>query len=287
MYYFDFSNYPLSYRFYGGSERKTGILFNGAPYMLKFRKKTPFGIRFNTISEYLGSHIYQYVGIVCQDTYLGSYRGEEVVACADFLPEGSVFVPFNGVGESTLDEDIEHFQYSYDDILLMLKSNRKLTSVDETIDVFFQMYIVDALIGNFDRHGANWGFLKSNGVYRMAPVFDNGSCLFPNLINDDDIVAILADQSEIDERVFAFPTSQIKLNGKKSSYYEVINSLEYPKMNHALRIVVPRIDLSKIYALIEEIPSISETRKVFYKTILEARYSKILRPAYEKLEAKR
>ena len=27
------------------------------------------------------------------------------------------------------------------------------------------MYIIDALIGNFDRHGNNWGFIKSNNKY--------------------------------------------------------------------------------------------------------------------------
>ncbi len=36
----DFSKYPLSDKFYGGSEKKIGIVMNGNNYMVKFQKKT-------------------------------------------------------------------------------------------------------------------------------------------------------------------------------------------------------------------------------------------------------
>ena len=89
----------------------------------------------------------------------------------DFIGEDEIFVPFNDVGESTLEQDRRLYQYSYDDIMRMLSDNVKLTDVETTVDHFWEMYIVDAWFGNFDRHGANWGFLKKNGKYRMAPVY--------------------------------------------------------------------------------------------------------------------
>ena len=101
--YFDFSNYPLSNIRYGGSERKLGILINGEPYMLKFQKITQFGKRNNHLSEYLGSHIFEFLGFNVHQTYLGSYRNEAVVACKDFVCDGYEFVPFNDVGESTIE----------------------------------------------------------------------------------------------------------------------------------------------------------------------------------------
>ncbi|MFR7404828.1 MAG: HipA domain-containing protein [Coriobacteriaceae bacterium] len=55
----------------------------------------------------------------------------------------------------------------------------QLTDVAETISMFWEMFIVDALLGNFDRHGMNWGFIKRDNAYALAPVFDNRSCLFP------------------------------------------------------------------------------------------------------------
>jgi hypothetical protein len=40
---------------------------------------------------------------------------------------------------------------------------------------FWDMFIVDALIGNSDRNYTNWGILlDSAGKYSLAPVYDNG-----------------------------------------------------------------------------------------------------------------
>ena len=185
--YIDFTNYPLSKVYYGGSEKKIGILINKDRYMLKFQKDTPYGKRFNHISEYLGSHVFELLGFEVHKTFLGFYNGNEVVACKDFAVDGLQFVPFNDVGESSIEVDKETYQYSYEDIIELLEKNKKLTSVEETISAFFEMYIVDALLGNFDRHGANWGFLKKNNKYTLAPIFDNGSSLFPQMINEDEM----------------------------------------------------------------------------------------------------
>lgn len=55
----DFSKYAHNGKYYGGSERKEGNSINGEDYMLKFQKKTAFGMRNNHISEFLGSHIFE------------------------------------------------------------------------------------------------------------------------------------------------------------------------------------------------------------------------------------
>lgn len=286
MEFLDFTNCKLSKKFYGGSEKKIGIVFGDSLFMLKFQKKTPFGLRNNTISEYLGSHIYQMLGFTCHDTFLGIYKGENVVACKDFMTNGYQFVPFNDVGESTIEEDKEEYQYTYDDIVELLQANKKLTNVEETVSSFFEMYIVDALIGNFDRHGANWGFLKKDNQYSLAPVFDNGSCLFPNLNDEDEMLKIINDEEQIDLRVYKFPTSQIKLNNNKSSYFEVISSLQFEEINKALIKIYPMINLGKIFNLIDDISVISDIHKTFYKTMIKNRYEKIIKYSYMKLLGK-
>lgn len=286
MEFFDFTNCKLSKKFYGGSEKKIGIVFGDSLFMLKFQKKTPFGLRNNIISEYLGSHIYQMLGFTCHDTFLGIYKGENVVACKDFMTNGYQFVPFNDVGESTIEEDKEEYQYTYDDIVELLQANKKLTNVEETVSSFFEMYIVDALIGNFDRHGANWGFLKKDNQYSLAPVFDNGSCLFPNLNDEDEMLKIINDEEQIDLRVYKFPTSQIKLNNNKSSYFEVIFSLQFEEINKALIKIYPMINLGKIFNLIDDISVISDIHKTFYKTMIKNRYEKIIKYSYMKLLGK-
>ena len=279
----DFSEYELNGKYYGGSERKEGITIDEEDYMIKFQKRTAFGKRNNHISEFIGSHIFELCDFEVHKTYLGYRDGEEVVACKDFNLPGKQFVPFNDVGESTLDQDKETYQYDYEDIMQMLRDNSKLTNVQEIISIFWQIYIMDALIGNFDRHGANWGFIKENNSYRLAPVFDNGSCLFPNLIDENEMQEIIESEEETDKRVFKFPTSQVKLNGKKSSYFDVINSLQFDECNDALRYVMSKLDMSKVEELIDETPLISDIQKRFYKHMLNARYNKILLNSFEKL----
>lgn len=279
----DFSKYEKNNIYYGGSERKIGITIDGFNYMLKFQKDTRFGKRYNHLSEYVGSHIFDILGLKVHDTYLGTYNGENVVACKDFNAENYEFVPFNDVGESSLEQDKEMYQYTYEDIMEMLEDNRKLTCVNETIDIFWEIYIVDALLGNFDRHGANWGFLKKDNKYKLAPVFDNGSCLYPQLTDEDQMKVIMSSSEETDKRIYSFPTSQIKLGDKKSSYFDVISSLRYKECNEALSRICKRYSQEKIDNFIDSIESISETGKSFYKYVINQRYNKILLFSYKKL----
>ena len=282
----DYSKYSDGGRFYSGAERKKSILINGNPYLVKFQKNSREGLRFNHISEFLGSHIFSFLGMEAQETQLGLYHGENVVVIKDFLDEDEVFIPFDGVGDSSLEQDREKYQYSYEDIIRMLKENVKLTDVEQSMNQFWDMFIVDAMIANFDRHGSNWGFIKKNNQYRLSPVFDNGSGLFPQLNTDEKITAVLNDQTEIEQRIYKFPTSQIKYKGKKSSYYEIISSLEFEECNKALIRITEKVDLKKMNKLIDVTEGISDIRREFYKTILKQRFEKILLESYNKLQYK-
>ena len=281
----DYSDYPRTDSYFSGSEKKIGILMDGAEWILKFQYHDGLKIRFNHVSEYIGSQIFSRLGFDTQVTQMGTYRGEQVVACKNFIPEGHRFVPFNDVGESTLETDKERFQYSYDDIMVLLHMNRKLTCVEQTVEEFWNIYIVDAFLGNFDRHGSNWGFLKdeSNSTYRIAPVFDNGSCLYPQMTDEDMMRTIMASDEQTRDRVFRFPTSQIKIGGDKSSYYQVISSMAYPECNDALMRIFPKIDLNETDSVIDRTPFITETHKAFYKHMLRARYDLILKDTYRRL----
>ncbi|MBP5734319.1 MAG: HipA domain-containing protein, partial [Candidatus Methanomethylophilaceae archaeon] len=242
----DYSHFPKADTFYAGSEKKIGIRINNEEWILKFQYRDSTKIRFNHVSEYIGSHIFGLLGFDVQHTELGHYKGEQVVACRNFIPEGYAFVPFNDVGESSLDTESEHHSYTYEEIVHLIDINKKLTDVEGTRERFWDIFVVDALLGNFDRHGGNWGFIKTDNQYRLSPVFDNGSCLFPQMNSDEEMSGIIESPEMTDDRVYRFPTSQIKMGGKKSSYHEVIGSLRFPECNEALRRIVPRVDLDRI-----------------------------------------
>ena len=270
----DYSKYEKTPVLFSGAEKKFEIIIDGFRYIVKFQKNSEVGLTFNYVSEYLGSHIFQLIGIPVQETFLGTYEGKNVVVMKNFLEPEDDLVAFNGVGESSLERDKELYQYTYEDSIIHdFRRN----------DRFWDMFIVDALIGNFDRHGGNWGFIKRNNQYRIAPVYDNGSSLYPKLNTDEKLEAVLSSEEEIDQRIYKFPTSHIKVKNRKSSYFEVISSLQFEACNDALKRIVPRIDFNQINTLIDEVEGISEVRKRFYKVMLQQRYEKILMYAYRQL----
>ena len=147
------------------------------------------------------------------------------------------------------------------------------------------MFIADCLVGNFDRHNGNWGFLideKSKEV-EIAPIYDCTSCLYPQL-SDSRIAEIIDLKDDVDARIYTFPNSALKENDIKINYYEYITSLKNQDCNNALKRIVPLIDMNKINKIIDETEYISDLRKEFYKRIINERYNKILKLAYERLE---
>ena len=149
---------------------------------------------------------------------------------------------------------------------------------------FWNVFIVDALIGNWDRHNGNWGFLYDveHDDMTIAPIFDCGSCLYPQA--DEEIMkATLENKAEQDLRIFSIPLSGIKMDGKKINYFDFISSLQNKDCNAALKRILPRIDMDKINRIIDETPYISELQKDFYKTMLAKRKEKILDFSLKKL----
>lgn len=127
----DFSRYPASGRYYTGAERKKGILINGETYIVKYAKDSPEGKTFSHVSEYLGSHLFEHAGLETQQTMLGTCGGCDVVVMKDFISEQETFVPFNAVGDSSLEQDRERYTYGYEDIIRMLQENEYTTPITE------------------------------------------------------------------------------------------------------------------------------------------------------------
>ena len=116
----------------------------------------------------------------------------------------------------------------------------------------------------------------------LAPIYDCGSCLFPQA--DEEIMQkTLDDPAERKSRIFERPLSGIKINGQKIQYFKFISSLENEDCNKALKRILPKIDMEKIYKIADETPFISDLQKEFYKTMLRERKERILDFSYQKL----
>ena len=169
------------------------------------------------------------------------------------------------------------------DVLYAMEDQNSIDS-RIVIERFWDMFIVDALIGNWDRHNGNWGFLydEITDSQELAPVFDCGSSMYPQadekIMND-----VLSNKGELHYRIYENPTSALQIDGKRIKYFDYIVSLENEDCNAALKRIVPKIDLHAMCNMIHEIPCINELQKRFYTTLLSERKEKILDHAYAKL----
>ena len=149
---------------------------------------------------------------------------------------------------------------------------------------FWNMFVIDAFLGNFDRHNGNWGFLvdRATDETEIAPIFDCGSCLLPQA-NESIMKKVLLDENEMNARVYQFPTSAIQCNGKKINYYDFLMSCEYRDCSEALLRIAPRIDMQQIQDFINDIDCIKDLQKEFYIEYLYSRYNKIIVPSYNQV----
>ena len=289
----DFTNLPRRNKTYGGANgNKVSVIYDDQLYMLKFpgsaRLNPEMSYTNGCISEYLGSHIFELARIPVQKTLLGTYtqNGNEkiVVACKDFTSPSVVLQDFASLKNTIIGSSSNGYGTELEDILETIEEQMIM---DPKIlrERFWDMFIVDALIGNWDRHNGNWGFLYNPATdeTELAPVYDCGSCLYPQA--DESIMkAVLEDSSERDTRIFDRPLSGIKKGGQNINYYRFISSLENKDCNEALKRIYPRIMLSDIEMLIEETPFISDLQKEFYLTMLMERREKILQFSLERLK---
>lgn len=293
---------------YGGSDKKRGIFYNGVRYMLKLSNRISEDKRNDlnssytnsAFSEYLGCHIIASIGLEVQETLLGTMtlmssmgvpRVYPVVACKNFVAEGYSLVEFKNIEDALLDHKATKIPKIVDVYAIFTNDNPYFSGsfAKEVLANYWDIFIVDALLGNFDRHANNWGYLINNQTQKMeiAPIYDCGSCLYPQLA-DDALEHIISNDNEIQMRIDKFPLAALEgLDGRKISYKTYINSFINDDCTAALERIFPRIDMGMIDSIIDETDGLSDIRRSFYKVMLHARYSHILESAYTKLQTSR
>lgn len=277
------------YRAYSGSNGgKIGIIYKNEAYMLKFPPAVPslpdMSYKNSNISEYICCHIYEMLGIESQETLLGNYcnngKNKLVVACKDFTDYDTKLMAFAELKNTCVDSSEGGYGTELSKIVEAIEDQSLMDPVEVT-ERFWDMFIVDAMLGNFDRHNGNWGFLinPKEKTARLAPVFDCGSCLFPQM-SVTKMSEVLRNPAEINKRVYVFPTSAIKENGIKINYADFLCSGKNADCNAALKRIYPRIDMTQINSFIRGIDKgiIPDIQKEFYCRMLSERKENILMP---------
>ena len=281
----DFTSCPrVPGRAYNGANgKKIAVSFEDAVWILKFPpsaadKPNELSYSNSCVSEHLGSTVFRMLGVLAQETRLGTHvngRTKVVCACRDFTIPGKRFYDFCSIKNTVIDSEAGGHGTELSDVLTTIDLQQ---FVDPVLvrRRFWDMFVVDALLGNFDRHNGNWGFLvdERTSLAELAPVFDCGSCLLPQA--DESIMRkMLSDEDELNARIYTFPGSMLKVGGRKINYRDFIAAHADPGLDEALERLLPRIGALDFGRLVDETPYLADLQRRVLKTYFEARRERI------------
>lgn len=299
----DFSSTTELVNNYTGNDDKIRIRYNSELYLLKLGKalkpieneeiqRIRASYAHSAEAEYLGSHIFAMIGVPTQNTILGTYQNRAAVACKDFIAEANLsnpgrfeLIPFANLESSFLDSSSRAGRTPlFDDVMNVLEKHKWLEPIrEEAIRRFWEMFIGDALIGNFDRHSGNWGYindLQENRLIACAPVYDCGSSFYPAL-NETGIHECLMDTRKLRYRIENFPAAALMVDGKKIKFDDFLMSERGYECRTVLLDLYPKIDVERINDFIEQTPLKSPEKREFCKQCITQRHHLILEPAYQ------
>ena len=272
-------------KFYNGNTPKFGVIYNGEDYLVKLPKD---GL--SVYTEFIASNLIRSLGISCQQVYLGNSKGVIVNVIKDFTSVNVSLHSFKDTKQSSEDTDISTKQYTYRDVIYLIDKHIKLSEVEKirAKEQFWDMFICDAILGNRDRHWGNWGYLAENGNYRVAPIYDNGSSLFPNV--DRTIQEYLESSTRkqfMFDRIFKFPASLFMIEKPdrcyRTNYYEMFSDLRINKVfANRVKYFKNNISLSLLSSKCKVILDCSDLQnlpyylKRFYMEIIVLRYACIV-----------
>ena len=291
----DFTNYETKKKSYGGANgSKKSIMIGDDLYMLKLPSKPRINHALSysnsPITEHIASSIFNLLGINAQETVLGKYTYHDVervvVACKDFTyPDGDLY-DFTSLRNQVVDSETNGHSTELSDILTIFRE-QDILDPDALESFFWDVFVIDALLGNWDRHNGNWGYLHNRVTdeVKIAPVYDNGSSLYPQA--DESIMnRILANKAEMNRRIYEIPLSAITIEGEKINYWKYMTSNPCDGLKKAILRMAPKIDLDRIDVLIDSVEGLTPTQKTFYKTMIKKRKECIIDPSYDLIISK-
>lgn len=121
-------------------------------------------------SEHICCEILKGLGFDVQETLLGFITDKNgvnkpVVACRNFVPEGYSLIDFRAMEDALLiDRKAGKIPRITDIYEIMGKENAYFSKETGVIAMqkYWDTFILDAMLGNFDRHANNWAYLIKN-----------------------------------------------------------------------------------------------------------------------------
>lgn len=196
-----------------GMLKKAWIIEDGVRYLLKSGYKNEVLQPFN---EVLASNICDRLGFNHVLYTLDKYKDSVVSKCPCFINENTELITAH---QLTYKEDVDYESY------VRLLENLEIENARIKLE---NMYILDYLILNEDRHLNNFGVIRDVNTLKIldvAPIFDNGQSL----------------------NITDYDSSSMIINGNGRLFYEILPFDEIIKIVRDIN----RIDLSKLDGIVQ------------------------------------
>lgn len=227
-----------------GRLKKTWIIENGKRYLLKGAYKNEVMQPFN---EVLASIISEKLGFdhVCYT--LDVVNNKVLSKCECFINTDTEFIPAHQILYG-----IENKEEAYEKYINILEE-KGILNVQEKLE---NMFILDYLILNEDRHLNNFGIIRDVNTLKwidMAPIFDNGQSL--NILDYNDEELIVNGQGRIFYSVDDFDSIISKVTNIKRFDLSKLDSIvsEFSELLYKYQYITNMTDrrINKICALLE------------------------------------
>ncbi len=201
-----------------GMLKKAWIIDNGIRYLLKAGYKNETLQPFN---EVLASEICKRLGFKHVEYTIDTYKDMVVSKCPCFITKDTEFITCNQIRNDMLRHDSID---DYEEYIKKLEDNG-IAKAREKVE---NMYILDFLIMNEDRHLNNFGIIRDVNTLEwldVAPIFDNGQSL----------------------NIEYYDEEEVHISGTGRLFYEI------KPFDEIIKVVkdIKRIDISKLNGLVE------------------------------------
>lgn len=267
---------------YGGATgAKIAVEYNNKVYMLKRQqllrgrnmRNVEISYANDCVSEYIGSHVYYLLGFPVHDTVLGTYTGRMCVLCSDDAYPNKI-IEFREIRNSIMDENNHQpssgMSTDLDDIMYVIR-NARFIDRELSMQWFWDMFVVDSIIGNCDRNNGNWGYTINGLSYDLYEVYDCGGCL-NNKQSDEQL-------SSMSDAKFEQMAVKYAFNFVKNEHH--VNPFKYMEssMNSYLQSAVDRVcqlETQELYWLVTSVsPIISDARIEYYMRVMSRRLEEL------------
>lgn len=201
-----------------GMLKKAWIIENSIRYLLKGGYKNETLQPFN---EVLASEICERLGFNHVDYTLDTYKDMVVSKCPCFITKDTEFITCNQIRKSMKRHNTKE---DYEEYIRILEDN----GIENAREELENMYILDYLIMNEDRHLNNFGIIRDVNTLKWigaAPIFDNGQSL----------------------NIEYYDEEELHISGEGRFFYEVKPFDEIIKVVKDFK----RIDINKLDGIVE------------------------------------